>query len=115
MHNNKPQYCETEINTICKMAKMKELCKDGLVKGYEKISYAKEGVETIRQKKWAEPLGQALSGTASICTSLGHFIPGVGVLGGALKIGSCLLNPKPSRADLQRTQIVITENKKGQM
>ena len=36
-----------------------------------KIDYVKEGISTVRSKKWAEPVGVALSGTASICDGMG--------------------------------------------
>lgn len=77
------------------------------------MSYVKEGIDKVRAKEWAEPVGTALKVTSSICEGLGTFVPGVGFVGGALKMGSCLLNPAPSLADLKRTQKEIEETMNG--
>ena len=68
------------------------------------MNYVNDGLEKVRSKKWAEPVGVALAGTATICEGLGNFVPGIGIIGGALKIGSSLLNPDVSLLDLQRSQ-----------
>ena len=69
-----------------------------------RMSYVKKGIEKVRCKSWSEPVGQSLDVTASICEGLGNFLPGAGLVGGALQMGSCLLNPKPTLADLRRTE-----------
>ena len=53
-------------------------------------------------KTWAEPLGKALAVSSTIVNGLGTFLPGVGVIGGALSFGATLLNPEPSLKDLQK-------------
>ena len=58
-------------------------------------------------KSWAEPLGKALAVSSTIVDGLGHFVPGVGVIGGALSFGATLLNPQPSLKDLQKQLIDI--------
>ena len=71
----------------------------------EKIKKVKESVEKslerIQEKSWAEPLGKAMGTTGSIIKGCGSFIPGVGIVGGALSFGSTLLNPQPSLQDLE--------------
>ena len=74
-----------------------------------KMSYVKEGISKVRSKPWAEPVGIAMGATASICGSL-NFVPGMGIIGGALKMGSSLLNPAPSLADLVRSQQQLEAN-----
>ena len=56
----------------------------------------------IRGQTWSEPLGQACSVTGGIMTGLGTFVPGVGMLGGALSLGGTLLNPKATMNDVRR-------------
>jgi len=68
-------------------------------------SKSKNYLQKIREKKWSEPLGQALSVTASISNKLSATgVPFAGIVGGAAKIGSSVLNPAPSLADLKRMQ-----------
>ena len=59
------------------------------------------GLDEIRDKPWAEPLGKGLAIGAKIVTGMENFIPGAGILGGAMAFGASLLNPEPSIADLQ--------------
>ena len=59
---------------------------------------------TVRGQTWSEPLGKACSVTGGIVKALGNFVPGFGILGGALSLGSKLLNPKASRNDLARAK-----------
>lgn len=60
-------------------------------------------------KSWAEPAAAALSATGSIVNGLGTFVPGFGILGGALKLGSSILNPDVKLKDLKRTEEAVTE------
>ena len=90
------------------MTNAKDLCKKGYLVASDRFTTATEALNIIRENKLCERTGKALSGGASICTAIGSFVPGVGVLGGALRIGACLLNPKPSLADMKRTQTAIT-------
>lgn len=55
----------------------------------------------MRQKPWAEPLGQVLGVTGKIVEGVGDFIPGGHLIGGALSFGASLLNPEPTLEDLQ--------------
>ena len=59
---------------------------------------------TVRGQTWSEPLGKACSVTGGIAKGLGNFMLGFGILGGALSLGSKLLNPKASKNDLERAQ-----------
>ena len=63
--------------------------------------HVQEGLEKIRAKPWAEPLGKGLGIGAKIVTEMGNFLPGAGILGGAMAFGASLLNPEPTIADLQ--------------
>ena len=65
-------------------------------------SYATESLEKIRSKSWASPTAVALGATATILEKYGKDIPGSGIIGGALKLGSTLLNPSPTLSDLKK-------------
>ena len=67
-----------------------------------------ETLESIQQRPWAAPLGKTLQFSAKIVKELGDFVPGAGIIGGALCFGATLLNPGPSREDLQ-TQLKVTQ------
>ena len=53
-------------------------------------NHVKEGLEKIREKHWAEPLGKGLAVGAQIVSGMENFVPGIGILG------------EPSIADLQK-------------
>jgi len=76
---------------------------------------AQETVKKIRKHLVAGPLGEALNVTSKIVKELGDFIPGAGIIGGALSIGAALLKPAPSIADLQEDLRLVQEklNAKG--
>ena len=62
-------------------------------------AHVQKGLKKIREQPWAEPLGKALSGGAKIVSLiddplLAATVPGLKLLGGALALGSSLLNPK---------------------
>ena len=65
------------------------------------MSYVKEAVSKIRSKTWAEPVGKAMMATSSILECF-NWVPGIGIVGGALKMGSSLLNPALSLEDLSK-------------
>ena len=65
-------------------------------------THVDETLKKIQKKPWAEPLGKTLEVTAKIVEGVGGFIPGAGVIGGALFFGATLLNPAPSLQDLQK-------------
>jgi hypothetical protein len=62
--------------------------------------HVQEGLEKIREKPWAEPLGKALATGADIVTRMDGLVPGIALLGGAMALGASLLNPEPSVTDL---------------
>ena len=51
-----------------------------------------EALEKVSSNTWCEPLGKALAVTGTIVSGLGNFVPGLGILGGALSLGSKVLN-----------------------
>ena len=57
-------------------------------------AYCSDSLEKVRASEWSEPVATALTVTGTILTGIGHFVPGVGIVGGAFKIGSNVLNPK---------------------
>ena len=79
----------------------KSVAKKVIGKMSSSVEYANEAVDKIRSKKWAAPVGVAMGTTASTCENL-NWVPGLSLVGGALKIGSSLLNPAPSLADLKK-------------
>ena len=58
----------------------------------------------MRGQTWSEPLGKACSVTGLIVQGLGNFVPGLGIVGGALSLGGTLLNPKATMNDVRREQ-----------
>ena len=85
-----------------------------IAKASEGMTFVKDGIETVRSKPWAEPVGTALGVTASICNGLGSFVPGLGIVGGAINMGSKILNPAPTLADIKRTEKEIIQQLEGQ-
>ena len=57
-------------------------------------AYCSESLDKVRSNEWSEPVASALSVTGTILQGIGHFVPGVGIVGGAFKMGSDILNPK---------------------
>jgi len=57
-------------------------------------AWCESSLDKIRSNEWSEPVASALSTTGSILQGLGHFVPGVGIVGGAFKMGADVLNPK---------------------
>ena len=72
-------------------------------------SYVEEAVNKVKSKQWATPAGQAMVVTSTILEGFA-FIPGVGILGGALKLGSTLLNPELKLSDLTKCQNELIED-----
>ena len=88
--------------------------KKAIAKASEGMTFVEDGIETVRSKPWAEPVGAALGVTASICNGLGSFVPGLGIVGGAINMGSKILNPAPTLADIKRTEKEIIQQLEGQ-
>ena len=70
----------------------------------ETKQHVDEALVKVRSQTWSEPLGKACSVTGSIVSGLGNFVPGLGILGGALSLGSKVLNPTTSMNDVRREQ-----------
>jgi len=92
----------------------KSKVKKAIDKASEGMTFVKEGLDTVRSKPWAEPVGTALGVTASICRGLGDFVPGLGIVGGAINIGAKMLNPAPTLADIKRTEQEVISQLEGQ-
>ena len=73
-------------------------------------NYVEEGLEKVRSKPWAEPLGKALQVSGQIVGAVEGFVPGANIIGGALSFGATLLDPKPSIEDLQKELRDIKED-----
>ena len=87
-----------------------------MLKPIKKVkNHVDKGLEKVRAKEWAEPLGEALLVSSEIVAGLGSFVPGGSVIGGALAFGATLLNHQPSLKDLQNDIKNITDalNKGG--
>ena len=67
-------------------------------------TYVTESLDKVRSKEWAAPVACALNVTGSIVQGVGNFVPGFGILGGAFKLGSNLLNPQPNLSDLRKSE-----------
>ena len=72
-------------------------------------SYVKNSIDKIRSKSWSAPAATAMKGTAVVFDALGNFVPGLGYIGGALKLGSSILNPDASLADIKKETELLTQ------
>ena len=63
--------------------------------------HMEEGLEKVRAKPWATPLGKALQASGKVVGAVGGFVPGAKYLGGALSFGATLLYPEPTPQELQ--------------
>eukprot|EP00092_Neocalanus_flemingeri_P008147 GFUD01008787.1.p1 GENE.GFUD01008787.1~~GFUD01008787.1.p1 ORF type:complete len:698 (+),score=171.78 GFUD01008787.1:65-2095(+) len=68
-------------------------------------------IDDVRSKSWAEPTALALKTTGQIVTALPPF-PGRSILAGAFGLGSSVLNPDPSLADIKRSEASIKKEMK---
>ena len=66
------------------------------------LSGAQEELDRVRRKKWAPKLATSLKVTGEAVSSVGSWIPGVGMIGGALKMASGVLDPKPLLSDIRK-------------
>ena len=72
-------------------------------------NHVQDALGKIREKPWAEPLGQGLAVGAKIVGSMEGFVPGLGILGGAMSFGASLLNPEPTLSELKDELIEIKQ------
>ena len=89
------------------------MLRSGLSKVKKAKNHVEEGLEKVRAKPWAEPLGKALEVTGKIVESVEGFVPGANIIGGALSFGATLLNPEPSVDDLQKQLREIKDTIEG--
>ena len=73
------------------------------------VSYVKDAISKVRSQEWAEPVGQAMGATAAIFSAF-SFVPGMGIIGGALKLGSSILNPIATLHDVNRLEKELVED-----
>ena len=74
-------------------------------------AYCSESLDMVRASEWSEPVATALKVTGNILSGIGHFVPGVGIVGGAFKIGSDILNPKVNSTTVNQNQNYVTIKK----
>ena len=89
------------------------MLKAGLSKAKRANNHVEEGLEKVRAKAWAQPLGKALEVSGKIVGAVDGFVPGANIIGGALSFGATLLNPEPSPKDLQKELWEIKEALEG--
>ena len=89
------------------------LLRSGLSKAKRAKNHVEEGLEKVRAKPWAEPLGKALEASGKIVGAVDGFVPGANIIGGALSFGATLLNPEPSPKDLLKELREIREAIEG--
>ena len=77
------------------------------------VDIVEEGLEKVRSKPWAEPLGKALEVSSKIVGAVDGFVPGANIIGGALSFGATLLNPEPSVEDLHKQLKEIQDTIEG--
>ena len=68
----------------------------------ETKQHVEAALAKVRGQTWSEPLGRACTVTAGIASGLGTFVPGFGIVGGALSLGASLLNPSATMNDVKR-------------
>ena len=79
------------------------------MEAFKKVKHTVDkSLEKVRSKPWTEPLGKTLNVTGKIVNGCGNFIPGAGIIAGALSCGSSLLNPEPSLQELQKQLNEVT-------
>ena len=81
-----------------------ETKKHAIQTAIETKQHVDEALVIVRGQTWSEPLGKACAVTGGIVSGLGNFVPGLGIVGGALSLGSKVLNPTASMNDVRREQ-----------
>ena len=92
---------------------MASYMREAKTKALSAKTHVDDTLEKIRKKPWAEPLGKTLEVSSKIVEGIGGFLPGAGVIGGALSFGATLLNPAPSLQDLQKDLKQVKEALEG--
>ena len=88
-----------------KVKKAGKKVKKFVVIGQEKYDAA---IFKVRSKKWSGPLGKTMSFTGHVLNFAGKSgAPFVGMLGSALVVGSKVLNPDPTLADIVESKDII--------
>lgn len=64
------------------------ILKSGLGKAKKAKEHVDEGLERVRAKPWAEPLGKALRISGKIAGAVEGLVPGASIIGGALSLGA---------------------------
>ena len=77
------------------------MLKSGVAKAKKAKDHMEEGLEKVRAKPWAAPLGKALQVSSKIVGAVDGFVPGAKYLGGALSFEATLLHPEPTPQELQ--------------
>ena len=77
------------------------MLRSGAAKVKKAKDHVEEGLEKVRAKPWATPLGKALQVSGKIVGAVDGFVPGAKYLGGALSFGATLLYPEPTPQELQ--------------
>ena len=73
-------------------------------KSKEQMQHVDAALTKVRGQTWSEPLGKACYVTGAIVQGLGNFVPGLGIVGGALSLGGSLLNPMATMNKVHREQ-----------
>ena len=84
------------------------ILRSGVDKAKRAKNHVEEGLEKVRAKPWATPLGQALAVSGKIVGAVDGFVPGANIIGGALSFGATLLNPEPTVDEMQKELKEIT-------
>ena len=76
------------------------MLRSGLSKAKRAKNHVEEGLEKVRAKPWAEPLGKALEVTGKIVEAVDGFVPGANIIGGALALALALALAEKTRRRL---------------
>ena len=89
------------------------ILRSGVDKAKRAKNYVEEGLEKVRAKPWATPLGQALAVSGKIVGAVDGFVPGANIIKGALSFGATLLNQEPTVEDRKKELREITATIEG--
>jgi len=76
--------------------------------------FVQKSVDFVKSGVWIEPLGKTLEVTAAILELIGHFVPLVGIIGGAVALASALLKLKDNQG-IDNSRVKKLENKIEQL
>ena len=66
------------------------------------VDDVKKKLDDVRSKPWAPTVATVMGVTGAVAAAMDPWVPGVGIIGGALKLGSSMLDPNPKLSHLNK-------------